>query len=70
MPGPCTSARGAQPLGELLAIAAFKWRRVLGLIAIILAIGLSTLAAIHYWKTRPLPFDRGVWNAEAEDIDD
>jgi len=33
-------------------------------------VGLSTLAAVHYWKTRPLPFDRAVWNAEAEGIDD
>jgi hypothetical protein len=38
--------------------------------AILLLAGLSTFAAVHYWKTRPLPFDRAVWNAEAKDIDD
>ena len=53
-----------------LASAAFNWRRVLGLAALVLAVGLSSLAAIHYWKTRPLPFDRAVWNAEAEDVED
>jgi len=53
-----------------LASATFNWRRVLGLIALVLAVGISTLAAIHHWKTRPLPFDRAVWNAEAEDVED
>jgi SmpA/OmlA family protein len=53
-----------------VASAIFSVRRVVILIALVLAIGLSTLGAIHYWKTRPLPFDRVIWNAEAEDIDD
>jgi outer membrane protein assembly factor BamE (lipoprotein component of BamABCDE complex) len=53
-----------------VAIATFKWRRVLSLVAVALAVCLSTLAAIHYWKTRPLPFDRVVWDAEVEDIED
>ena len=52
------------------AAATFKWRRVLSLVALILAVGLSTLVAISYWETRPLPFDRAVWSAETEDIED
>lgn len=51
-------------------LANFKWRRVFGLFAIILALSLSTFAAVHYWKTRPLPFDRAVWNGESEGMDD
>jgi hypothetical protein len=50
--------------------AKFRARRVFGLIAVLLAVGLSTIGAVHYWKTRPLPFDRAVWNAEAADLDD
>jgi hypothetical protein len=50
--------------------ATFQWRRVVGLLALVLIIGLSALGAIHYWNTRPLPFDRAVWNAEVEDIED
>ena len=53
-----------------MSAATFKWRRVLGLVALVLTVGLSTLAAIHYWNVRPLPFDRVVWNAEVEDIED
>ena len=53
-----------------MASARFSWRRVLSLIGILVVVGLSTLAAVHYWKTRPLPFDRAVWNSEAEGIDD
>ena len=53
-----------------MANAKFSVRRVLSLIAILLAVSLSTLAAVNYWKTRPLPFDRTVWNAEPEDLDD
>jgi len=53
-----------------MAIGKFKWRRALGLIVLVLAVGLSSLAAVHYWNTRPLPFDRAVWSAEAEGIDD
>jgi hypothetical protein len=53
-----------------VASARFSGRRVLSLIAILLLVGLSTFAAVHYWKTRSLPFDRTVWNAEAEGIDD
>jgi outer membrane protein assembly factor BamE (lipoprotein component of BamABCDE complex) len=49
---------------------AFRWRPVLGLVAVILAVGLAALAAIHYWNTRPLPFDRAVWIAEAEELGD
>jgi hypothetical protein len=41
-----------------------------GLLAIVLAVGLSVFAAFRYWQARPLPFDRAVWNAEVEDIDD
>jgi hypothetical protein len=53
-----------------VASARFNGRRVAGLLAIVLTVGLSALAAVHYWKTRPLPFDRTVWNAEVQDIDD
>ena len=53
-----------------MAAATFKWRRVLGLVALVLTVGLSTLAAIHYWNARPLPFDRVVWSADVEDIED
>ena len=53
-----------------MANARFSGRRVVGLLAIMLAVGLSALAAVHYWKTRPLPFDRAVWNAEVAGIDD
>ena len=53
-----------------MANARFNVRRVLSLIAILRVVGLSTVGAVHYWKTRPLPFDRVVWNMEAEDIDD
>jgi hypothetical protein len=53
-----------------VASATFNGRPVACLLAIVLTVGLSTLAAAHYWKTRPLPFDRAVWNAEAQDIDD
>jgi hypothetical protein len=53
-----------------VASSRFSVRRALSLIAILLAVGLSTLAAVNYWKTRPLPFDRTVWNAEPEDADD
>jgi hypothetical protein len=56
--------------GGLLAGAKFNGRRVLGLLAIVILVGLSAIAAFHYWKARPLPFDRAVWNAEAEGIDD
>jgi len=48
----------------------FNIRRVLGLIGVLLLVGLSALGARQYWKTRPLPFDRSVWNAEGESIDD
>jgi hypothetical protein len=48
----------------------FSGRSVLSLIAIVLAVGLSTFGVVQYWKARPLPFDRTVWNAEAEGIDD
>jgi outer membrane protein assembly factor BamE (lipoprotein component of BamABCDE complex) len=60
----------AEPHNKQLANATFKWRRVFGLLALIVAVGLSTLAAIHFWKARPLPFDRAVWNAEVEDLED
>ena len=53
-----------------MANAKFSVSRVLSLIAILLAVSLSTLAAVNYWKTRPLPFDRAVWNAEPADLDD
>jgi len=53
-----------------VANATFEWRRVLGLLALVVAVGLSTLAAIHFWKARPLPFDRAVWNAEVEELED
>ncbi len=59
-----------EPHNKQLANAKFKWRRVFGLLALIVAVGLSTLAAIHFWKARPLPFDRAVWNAEVEDLED
>jgi hypothetical protein len=53
-----------------VANARFNGRRVVGLLAIVLTVGLSTFAAVLYWKSRPLPFDRAVWNAEVQDIDD
>jgi hypothetical protein len=53
-----------------VADAGFSGRRVVGLSAIVLAVGLSALAAVRYWQARPLPFDRAAWNAEAEGIDD
>jgi len=59
-----------EPHNKQLANAKFKWRRVFGLLALIVAVGLSTLAAIHFLKARPLPFDRAVWNAEVEDLED
>src|SRR5262245_9005485 len=57
-------------LDARMAETKFNKRRVLSLLAVVLAVGLSAIAAIRYWKTRPLTFDRGVWNAEAIDIDD
>jgi len=45
-------------------------RRVVRLVAVILAVGIASLAAVHFWNTRPLPFDLAVWNGEPEDSDD
>jgi len=59
-----------EPHNKQLADATFKWPRVLGLFALVVAVGLLTLAAIHFWKARPLPFDRAVWNAEVADLED
>jgi len=53
-----------------VAAATFSVRRVLSALTIIVAVTLLALGAIHYWNTRPLPFDRAVWNAEAAGIDD
>jgi hypothetical protein len=53
-----------------VASARFSISRVFSVVAFVLVVGLSAFAAGHFWKTRPLQFDRTVWNAEAEDIDD
>jgi hypothetical protein len=50
--------------------AKFTWRRALGLLAVVIAVGLSAIAATNYWKSRPLPFDRVVWDARAQDLED
>lgn len=49
---------------------AIKLSRVFGLLAIVLLVCLSAFGAIHYWNTRPLPFDRSIWNAEPAGIED
>lgn len=53
-----------------MTAAKFTWRRALGLLAVIIAVGLSAIAATNYWKSRPLPFDRVVWDARAQDLED
>lgn len=53
-----------------MTAARFSVRRVLALVGIVLAIGLSVLAARHWWTTRPLPFDRAVWNSKPSGLDD
>jgi hypothetical protein len=50
--------------------AKFTWRRALGLLAVVIAVGLSAIAVTNYWKSRPLPFDRVVWDARAQDLED
>ena len=47
-----------------------KLSRAFGLLAIVLLVGFSAFGAIHHWNTRPLPFDRSIWNAEPEGIED
>ena len=53
-----------------MTAAKFTWRRALGLLAVVIAVGLSAIAATNYWKSRPLPFDRVVWDARAQDLED
>jgi hypothetical protein len=59
-----------QPTGRRVVDGKFSGRRVVGLLAILLVIGLAALAIVHFAKTRPLPFDRAVWSADAEGTDD
>ena len=53
-----------------VAASKFKWRRALGLVALVLAVGISAIIATNYWKTRPLSFDRAAWDAATPGIDD
>ena len=53
-----------------MTAAKFTWRRALGLLAVVIAVGLSAIAVTNYWKSRPLPFDRVVWDARAQDLED
>jgi len=47
-----------------------RGRRWLGSAVLVVVLCLISLGAFQYWRTRPLPFDRAVWDAKAESLKD